>query len=264
MNEKKINVRGAVIRYSEGGAEGDAACEGAPLLLLPSSAGRATEYQEIVPLLEKSFHVYSVDYPGFGQSDPLPSMEGVDDLAAFVLDWLNAVEIQRCHLAGFSMGGWVGLSLALSHPERILKLILIATSGGRLPGVPILNPSGLTYKETLDRFYHRPEIKAKLARQKLTPPEKEEILRSSRALARLVSYQKVIPEFHHRLREIRIPTLIIGADHDRAIPLPFQERLHAEIEKSKLVIFQETGHAVVAERPQELSEEIQKFILSRE
>jgi pimeloyl-ACP methyl ester carboxylesterase len=254
MLEKRVKIRNGLIRYLEAG-------EGEPILLLPSAAGRATEYREVIPLLSKSFHVYALDYPGFGKSASLPSIEGTEDLAAFVTDWMDAVGLRRCHLVGFSLGGWIGLLLALCHPERFQTLILVATSGGRLPGVPIVSPSGMNFKEILNRFYHRSEIREKLARRKSTPEEREEILRSSRALARLVERKKVVPELHHRLHEIRIPTLIIGADHDRAIPTVYQEHLHSGILGSKLSIFRESGHAIPSERPIELAEEIINFIM---
>ncbi len=155
MLEKRINIRNGSIRYLEGG-------QGEPLLLLPSAAGRATEYGEIFPVLSKSFHVYSVDYPGFGQSDPLPEIVGTEALATFVIDWMDAVGLQRCNLVGFSLGGWVALLLALSDPARFQTLTLVATSGGRLPGVPIVSPSGMNFKEILNRFYHRPERPRKI------------------------------------------------------------------------------------------------------
>lgn len=253
MDEKKALVKGALIRYLEGG-------KGPPLLLLPSAAGRATEYHPVLPLLERDFHVYSIDYPGFGRSDSLEEIKGTGDLADFVVHWMETVGLKRCHLTGFSLGGWIALSLALTHPERISKLILIATSAERLPEAPIINPSGMTHREILDTFYYRPEVKEKLARQKLTPSEKEEVLRSSRALARLVQYQKLIPRFGDRLGEIRIPALIVAADRDEAIPLPYQDRLHAGIAGSQQVIFRETGHAIIAERPEELAEMIRKFL----
>lgn len=253
MDEKKISVKGALVRYLDGGA-------GPPLLLLPSAAGRATEYAPVFPLLERDFHVYSIDYPGFGQSDAIEEIKGTGDLADFVVHWMEAVGLKRCHLGGFSLGGWVALSLALTHPERISKLILIATSAEKLPEIPIVSPSGMTHREILNKFYYRPDVKEKLARQKLSPSEKEEILRSSRALARLVQHQKLIPRFGDRLGEILIPSLIIAADQDEAIPRPYQDRLHAGIPGSQQIIFRETGHAIIVERPEELAEIIRKFL----
>lgn len=253
MVERNVTIQNGSIRYFEEG-------EGEPLLLLPSASGRASEYREVIPILSTFFHVYAVDYPGFGRSDSIPSIEGIEDLSGFILDWLDTVGLERCHLVGSSLGGWIALLLALSHPERLRSLILVATSAGRLPGVPIVSPSGMNFKEILQRFYHRPEVREKLARQKTTPAEREEILRSSRALARLIERKKVVPELHDRLHEIRIPTLIIGADQDRAIPPVYQERLHSGILGSILSIFSETGHAVAAERPEELADEIIEFI----
>src|SRR5579872_6625754 len=104
MQDRKITVWNAAIRYVEAGA-------GEPFLLLPSSAGRANEYRDVIPLLSNSFHVYTLDYPGFGQSDSLPSIEGTEDLADFILAWMGAIGLRECHLAGFSMGGWIALRL---------------------------------------------------------------------------------------------------------------------------------------------------------
>lgn len=253
MIERKVFIEGAEVRYLEGG-------EGAPLLLLPSSAGRATEYQPLIPLLENDFHLFSLDYPGFGQSDPIEKIEGTVDLAGFVLHWIDRIGLARCHVAGFSLGGWIALSLALSHPERIEKLVLIATSAERRPDIPIINPSGMSHREILQKFYYRSEVRERLARQKLSPSEKEEILRSSRALARLVAYRKLIPQFGPRLHEIHLPTLILAADQDEAIPLPYQEELHAGIAGSEIVVLRDTGHAIIAERPLESAETIRNFL----
>lgn len=253
MDEKKISVSGATIRYLEGGA-------GDPILFLPSASGRATEYREVISLLADAFHVYAVDYPGFGQSDPLRQMTGIDDLSNFVRRWREALGLSRCHLCGFSLGGWISLAMALSDPESILKLILIATSAGKLPHIPIVNPSGMTYREILNQFYYLPEVRESLSRRKLSAEEKEEILRSSRALASLVRQGEVIPDFHDRLHEIRHPTLIVGARQDRAVPLIYQQQLHAGISGSKLIVFEETGHAIVTERPERLADAIAEFI----
>lgn len=251
--QKRVDVCGSSIRYLEGG-------KGPPVLLLPSAAGRATEYLEIIPLLEKEFHLYAVDYPGFGRSDPLLMVEKQGDLASFVAAWMDAVGLAQCRLVGFSMGGWVALSIVLSRPERISRLALIGTTAGKIPAVPIISPAGLSFQEILNAFYYRPEIKRRLSQQKLTAEEKEEVYRSSRAFARLLRHMPGIPEFYSRLREITLPTLVIGSDQDRAIPLPHQERLHSGISGSKLVVFKETGHAILVERPFELAEEIRSFL----
>ncbi len=256
MLEKKIHVRGRTTRYIEAGS-------GPPLLLLPSSAGRAADFFELIPALENDFHAYSLDYPGFGQSEDMPEIRGLEDLSDFILEWMDALALRRCHLLGFSMGGWIALSLALSRPDRFSRLILVATCAGSLPEIPICNPASMNFKEILDRFYYRPEIKEKLIRQKLSPAEKIEIARSSRAFEGLVRENNILPDFRHRLAEINIPTLIVGAAQDNAIPLPYQDDLQSGIPNAVLSVFQETGHAIVAERPLELLIAISSFLQNK-
>jgi len=251
--QKKIELCGRSIRYLEAG-------EGPPLLLLPSATGRATEYLALLPLLSKNFHLYALDYPGFGQSETLPAVEERGDLPAFVLTFMDALGLKRCHLAGFSMGGWVALSLALTRPERISRLILMATTAGQIPDVPITSPAGLSFEESLDVFYYRPEIKNKLRREKLSDEEKAEVYRSSRAFSRLLRHIPRIPEFYDRLQELQLPCLVIGADQDRAMPLAHQERLHIEIKGARLLVLKETGHAILAERPGEVAEALSHFL----
>ena len=187
-------------------------------------------------------------------------VEEQGDLALFVTAWMDVVGLKQCRMVGFSMGGWVALSVVLSKPERVSQLVLIATTAGKIPDAPIISPAGLSFAKILSIFYHQPEIKRRLSQQKLSAEEKKEIYRSSQAFSRLLRHMPVIPEFYSRLQEIRLPTLVIGSEQDRAIPLPHQERLHSGIPGSKLVVFKETGHAILVERPLELAEEIQSFL----
>ncbi len=253
MLHKKRRVKGGEIYSLESGS-------GFPLLLLPSAAGRAVEYQDIIPLLEDRFRVYAIDYPGFGQSEDIPGISSLSHLTDFVLDWMDTAGLEQCHILGFSMGGWMALSLALGHPHRISRLILVATAAGMLPGIPMINPSGLNYKEILERFYYRPELKETLAGKRLSPSEKKEIHRSSKTFSRLCRGKQLVPALHHRLHEIAHPTLIIGAEKDQAIPLAYQKRLHSDIPKSTLRVFKETGHAIIAEQPEALFIEISSFL----
>ncbi len=257
MKERWITVDGSKIRYLESG-EGKG---GLPLLLLPSSAGRCMEYREIIPLLADAFHCLAIDYPGFGRSDPAKKIEGSLDLARFVRLWMSEVGLSQVHLAGFSMGGWVALYMAMLCPKNIAKLILIATSAGTISEAPILNPSGMNKREILRTFYFRPEVRERMAREAVSLEEKEEILRSSHALMKLIAHGKLVPQLSEELYKIRMPTLIIGAKEDQAIPMIYQERLSQSILGSRLVVFPETGHAIVAERPVELAREIRAFLM---
>jgi len=251
--QKRVFISGRSIRYLEAG-------RGPSLLLLPSATGRATEYLSLLPLLKQTFHLYALDYPGFGQSETLATVEEEGDLPGFVLAWMGALGLKQCHLAGFSMGGWIALALVLSNPERFSKLVLMATTAGELSGAPITSPDGLSFQESLEVFYHRPETKKRLAQKKLSAAEKEEIYRSSRAFSRLLQHMPAIPNFYDRLGEIKQPCLIIGSDQDRAIPLAHQKRLYEGISGAKLLVLKDTGHALPEERPEVLASAFSEFL----
>lgn len=253
MLEKCIRVSGKNVHYWEAG-------QGHPLILLPSAAGRAAEFHELIPFLEKTAHVYALDYPGFGQSDAQPGIQSSDDLAAFVDEWRAALGLETCDVAGFSMGGWIALFMALSQTPRIQRLILIASAAGKDPDVPLINPSGLSLKQIIDQFYFSPETKKKLTRRKLSPEEKKEIYRSSRAFDALLSYGQLMPKLQGCLDQISLPTLVVGAREDRAIPLFYQQQLHEGIKNSQLIVFDECGHAIVAEQPRTLAEAMIAFL----
>jgi len=245
MRELWIQVSGARLRYFEAG-------EGPPLLLLPSAGGRAAEYFELIPLLEKTAHVFALDYPGFGQSETLLRLKSSKDFAHFVGEWCRVLGFERCDVAGFSLGGWLALHMALSQPEAIGRLILIATSAGKDANVPLISPAGLSFKEILDQFYVRPEIKARLAGQKLSPEEKKEIHRSTRTLDRLLAKGSLIPQLQDCLHEITRPTLVLAAHEDRVMPFFYQ--------KAQLTVLSECGHAMIAERPHEVAKAMITFL----
>jgi pimeloyl-ACP methyl ester carboxylesterase len=101
---------------------------GEPLLLIYGNADFAyTWHRNLRPLAEAGFRVIAYDYPGCGGS-ALPDgfRFGVDDLAALTLELLDALDVERAHLIGHSMGGGVGLHLTVYHADRLRRVVLLA------------------------------------------------------------------------------------------------------------------------------------------
>jgi pimeloyl-ACP methyl ester carboxylesterase len=111
---------------------------GAPVVALHGGDGEAVDWAPLLAALQAEFHVYAVDRPGFGLSDPF-DYHHVDmrkHAASFVESLLDALGLESVTLAGGSMGGYFALVAALSDPDRIDRLVLVGMPAGLLAELP--------------------------------------------------------------------------------------------------------------------------------
>lgn len=106
--------------------------DGEPLLLLHGTGGHAENYVRNIAPLARHFRVLAIDFIWHGRSQT----EGFDPqvlppLVDQVRDVLDTLKIERAHVEGQSMGGWVAMLFALAHPERLAKLIVTTPMGYR-------------------------------------------------------------------------------------------------------------------------------------
>ncbi len=103
------------------------ATQGEPLLLLPGLLGSLDQWQRFVRPLSADFCLVLMDLRGHGHSEnKQPALEPalmVEDIAG-LLDHLG---VERAHVAGYNLGGYLGLMLCLSQPRRVCTLLLQAT-----------------------------------------------------------------------------------------------------------------------------------------
>jgi len=119
-----VDAGGTELHYVRAG-------EGEPMLLIQGmSATHMTWGRPFLEPLEESFECIVFDNRGMGLSGPAQMPFVVADLAADTVGLLDALEIERAHVVGISMGGMVAQELALAHPERIRSLTLGATYCG--------------------------------------------------------------------------------------------------------------------------------------
>lgn len=101
------------------------------VFLLPGTGGHLEAYTRNVAALAARFRVVAYDYPGHGYTTltdhDLELPEYVEHLAAL----MDAFGVQRAHLSGESLGGWVAVKFAAAHPDRVIRLVL-NTPGGTM------------------------------------------------------------------------------------------------------------------------------------
>lgn len=101
-----------------------------PLIFLHGVNGHAETYIRNIGPHAGQYHVYAIDFVGHGLSaKPLDRSYEIDTYVEHVLDFMDAIGVQRARLSGESLGGWVAAKLAGAHPERVEKLVL-NTPGG--------------------------------------------------------------------------------------------------------------------------------------
>lgn len=243
--------------------------EGEPLLLIYGNADTVyTWHRNFRPLAEAGFRVIAYDYPGCGESALLDgSRFGVDDLAALTLELLDTLGIERAHLIGHSMGGGVGLYLAVHHADRLRRLVLQAPVCYhalyrpfiylfRWPLFCALAPfvaGPWMARQTLVREYVDTTL--------LTPQvqdqyrlicQRPEFIQST--IAQLRDYwNDAFAETARRYGEITVPLHLVWGERDVTVSPRFGRRLAADT-GAGLTVIPGAGHLVHQARPEAFNE----------
>lgn len=121
------------------------------LLLLHGAIGSANQFEQLVPLLGKTYKVTAIHFSGHGGT-PIPSVDfSIALFAKDVLHWLDSNNIKTIDIVGYSMGGYVALYLAKHHPDRVGKMFTLATKfnwtpEGATKEATMLNPDKISEK----------------------------------------------------------------------------------------------------------------------
>src|SRR5947207_14853147 len=140
-----VTVAGAAIRLFRGGS-------GQPLVFLHGAGGH-TGWMAFLAELSTRFEVFVPEHPGFGQSDDPLWLDEVGDLAFFYLDLLQALGLDRVHLMGTSLGGWIAAEMAVRTTARLASLTLVGAVGITAQGETIPDIFRMPVEENLRRFY---------------------------------------------------------------------------------------------------------------
>lgn len=252
-----ITVAEARVRLFRGGA-------GPPLVFLHGAGGH-TGWMAFLEELSARFSVYAPEHPGFGHSDDPPWLDEVADLAYFHLDLLRALDLDRVHLVGTSLGGWVAAEMAVRNTARLASLTLVGAVGITAGGEPIPDTFRMPDDENLRRYYADPARAARrlgdLARACEDPAVMRGVAKNRATVTRL-AYR---PRFHNPglakwLHRIDVPTLLLWGAEDRLVPPSFGEAYRALVPGSRLIVLPGAGHAPFDERKEAFCAALCSFI----
>ncbi|WP_150564366.1 alpha/beta fold hydrolase [Pandoraea cepalis] len=224
----------------------------------PGATGWANFNRNVEPMVDAGYRVLLVDCPGWGKSDPVVNTGSRSELNARVLKAvLDALDIERVHIIGNSMGGHSTVAFALSNPARVGKLILMGGGTGgpsqfvAMPteGIKLLN--GL-YKdptiENLKRMMNVFVFDASSITEDLMQARLDNMLANRDHLENFVkslaANPKQFTDYGARLGEVAAPTLIVWGRDDRFVPMDVGLRLLAGLPNAQLHVFNRCGHWV--------------------
>lgn len=244
---------------------GDAA--GEPVLFLHGWPDSSFSFSRVLPRLPESLRAIALDLRGFGDSDRPESGYRIPDLAADVIDFLDAAGLQRVALVGHSFGSFVARQAAIAYPNRVSRLVLIGT--GYAHGSPVLGEVQQALADLPDpiprAFAH--EFQAGTVHHPVPEDFFEQIVTESlklppriwrRALEGLQAYDDA-----EHLPLIAVPALVLWGDHDALFARSDQDGVIAALPDARLRVYADTGHCPNWERPEQVAADITEFLQSR-
>ncbi len=235
-----------------------------PVLMLHGFMGSSNDFGGIATIIENDFRCIAVDLPGHGETivngtDELYSMEKT---AECIIDFLKQKKINKVDLIAYSMGGRLGLYLAINFPEYFNKIILESTSPGlksksertdRIEQDKKLAKKILEtdFENFIEAWYRQP-LFASLRRDETKLKQLIETRRNNKegyALSLLNMGTGVQPSLWRELKKINNPTLLIAGELD----VKFKEiakEMAVMIPSANLNIITDAGHNVHFDVPE--------------
>ena len=213
---------------------------GEPLVLLHGNGEDGTYFTHQIAHFSQRFRVLALDTRGHGKSPRGEAPFTIRQFARDLLAFLDARDIERAHLLGFSDGGNIALVFALAHPERVGKLVLNGAN---------LNTRGVkrSVQVPIELGYRMARLFAGLSAKARTNAE---------MLGLMVNDPNVAPE---ELAALTAPTLVIAGENDMI--REDHTRLIAERIPNARLAFVPGDHFVAAKNPAAFNREVERFLL---
>jgi 2-hydroxy-6-oxonona-2,4-dienedioate hydrolase len=248
---------------------------GPDLILLHGTAGHLEAYARNIAALAARFRVTAYDMVGHGWSDLPDRPYTVDVLSDHLLGLMDALGIERAHLSGESLGGWVVAWTAAHHPDRVARLVL--NTPGNIANKPevmarlresttaaVRDPSDETVRRRVEFLFHHKEM---------VTDELVDLRRAvygrpgfDRAVANILVLQDplVRKDFAWEpgwVGKIAAPTLLLWTDHDPTGGMDEAMMLLGWIPDARLRVITDAGHWPQWEKPAEYLLAHQDFLL---
>jgi pimeloyl-ACP methyl ester carboxylesterase len=272
-HQRSVTVDGRQVNVVELGS-------GPPIVFIHGLSGSWQNWLEQVPVFAREHRVIAFDLPGFGGSEMPRQKISISGYGRLVNTLLDELGVGSAAVVGNSMGGFIGIELAIRFPERVERMVLVSAAGlsieylrneralallgvaeNRLAaysGWVASRSEALARRPGARRLIfgivaHRPErLPGPLVAEQVRGSGKPGFLP---ALDALTDYP-----IRDRLGEIACPTLIVWGVEDKLVPARDADEFARLIPNSRKVVWPETGHVAMLERPAAFNALLEAFL----
>jgi len=197
-------------------------------------------------------------HPGF-QGTPRPGgLTTIAQLAEVYSAWVDALGLQNVVLVGNSIGGWIAAELALRDNPRIRRLVLVDAGGLKLDAHPAPDVFSLSLEQISKMSYRDPQ-KFRIDPTKMSDQQRAAVAGNRATLKLYGGVTMADPTLLLRLRDIRIPTLVVWGAADQIVPREHGLAYASSIPGARLEVIEEAGHLPQLEAPEQLLRLVKQF-----
>jgi len=268
-----------------------------PLILIHGNMSSSIHYMPLIDRLKDDFHIYAMDLRGFGDSSYKQPIETLEDFADDVKLFMDALNIEKADIAGWSTGGAIALKFAANYPDQTSKLVLIESASYR--GYPIFKKDE-NHQPIIGEYYASKEELAKdlvqVLPMKLAFEQKDsttvksvwEALIYTDHIPDIDTYNKNIDETMKQrnlvdvdyalttfnmsnfsngmnngdgsITKVTQPVLSIWGDQDKVVLEYMIDETVEALKDAKKVVLNDSGHSPLTDKPDELADIIRNFL----
>lgn len=245
--------------------------EGSPVILLNGLGLDVAAWGPQIQALSRAHRVIAFDARGVGRTSAPPPPYSVTDMASDALSLLDALEIERAHFLGLSMGGLVAQRFAIAHPSRVRSIVLAATAA-RLP------PRARHVIDLWGRMASTETAPEVLLREQLAWAFSDAFFADERLATQVIGSLLEYPfppspqgiagqaaacvghDTRDELSRVRAPALVLSGRDDRLLPVSASQELAAGIPGAQLSILDGAGHAFCTECAERFNAQILELL----
>jgi pimeloyl-ACP methyl ester carboxylesterase len=233
--------------------------DGEPLLMIPGLGSTCRLWDPVAPDLAQQFSLILPDNRDVGRSRGKRKPRALSDFSADLLELLDELQVERAHVVGISLGGVIAQTLAVEHPDRVNRLVLISTAhrfgpylrdiSGLLGRCLYKMPYALFQRTmellgTAPAYYdsHIDEVERKIEIVRNDHAPRSAVVTQLRCLA--------VSEVDEQSYRITAPTLVLAGEYDALVPNCYAKRMADEIPGSEFRILSGCGHNPITEMPE--------------